>query len=277
MESFFITSTIVCSLIISLAGFSAQAQDAIPVMDIQFRNELESQADDHMRQLVNLMLIRSSNRRAKEAVEDTRSLQEQYRHFLRQTTSTVDLAWMNSQAVPGQLEWVTAASGHLDDYGFARQLSQLYEAQVEPDQKSQLLYDWLVPLDEELFLTSLEAFRQDQKQRQLHYQALRQMQQRRLLQLARLKQSTALHKRRQAQQMGNGLLQNKRFSMTEAERLSLLGKAEESLLGIQKSQLGSDDLILKSQDYSFSKAFLLNRFRQQHLWQSVGSTNLFPR
>jgi hypothetical protein len=262
---------------IALVAVAAKAQDAIPVMDIQLQNELESQADDHMRQLVNLMLIRSSNRRAKEAVEDTRSLQEQYRHFLRQTTSTADLAWMDSQTAQEQLEWVAGASGHLDDYGFARQLSQLYEAQVEPDQKSQLLYDWLVPLDEELFLTSLEAFRQDQKQRQLHYQALRQMQQRRLLQLARLKQSTALHKRRQAQQMGNGLLQHQRFSMTEAERLSLLGKAEESLLGIQKSQLGSDDLILKSQDYSFSKAFLLNRFRQQHLWQSVGSTNLFPR
>jgi hypothetical protein len=269
--------TLFCILTITVLSLSSQAQDAIPVMDIQLQNELENQADDHMRQLVNLMLIRSSSHRAKEAVEGTRSLQEQYRHFLRQTTSTVDLAWMNSQAVPGQLEWVTAASGHLDDYGFARQLSQLYEAQVEPAQKSLLLYDWLVPLDDELVLTSLQAFRQDQRQRKLHYEALRQMQQRRQLQLARLKQSTVLQERRQAQQMGNGLLQNKRFSMTEAERLSLLGKAEESLLGIQKSQLGSDDLILKSQDYSFSKAFLLNRFNQYHLRQSVGITNLFPR
>ena len=268
---------IIFAIVLVAVAISAKAQDAIPVMDIQLQNELENQADDHMRQLVNLILVRSSNRRAKEAVEDTRSLQEQYRHFLRQTTSTAGLTWMDSQVAQEQLEWVTAVSGHLDDYGFARQLSQLYEAQVEPAQKSQLLYDWLVPHDDSQVFTNLQSFMQDQKQRQLHYEALRQMQQRRQLQLARLKQSTVLQERRQAQQMGNVLLQNKRFSMTEAERLSLLGKAEESLLGSQKSQLRSDDLILKGQDYSFSKAFLLNRFRQHHLRQSAGSTNLFLR
>jgi hypothetical protein len=266
-----------CILTITVLSLSSQAQDAIPVTDIQLQNELENQADDHMRQLVNLMLVRSSNRRAKEALEDTRSLQEQYRNFLRQTTSTADLAWMNSEQTQGQLEWVAATSGHLDDYRFARQLFQLYDGQVEPAEKSQLLYDWLVPLDDELVLSSLEAFRQDQRQRQLHYEALRQMQQRRLLQLARLKQSTALQERRQAQQMGNVLLQHQRFSMTEAERLSLLGKAEESFLISQQAQLRADDLMLKSRDYSFSKAFLLNRFHQHHLRQSAGSTNLYVR
>lgn len=259
------------------AYLSSQAQDAIPVMDIQLQNELESQVDDHMRQSGSLMLIRRSNRRAGDAVEDTRSLQEQYRHFLRQTTSTADLAWMDSQAAQAQLEWVAAASGHLDDYRFAHQLSQLYEAQVEPAEKSRLLYDWLVPNDDSQVFPDLQSFMQDQRQLQLHYEALRQMQQRRLLQLARLKQSTASLKEEKGQQITNFLLQDRRFSMTEAERLSLLGKAEESFLSSQHAQLHGDDLMLKSRDYSFSKAFLLNRFHQHHLRQSAGSTNLFAR
>jgi hypothetical protein len=256
---------------------AAHGQITIPVMDMMLQDELKSQADQHLHQSVYLFIWQNQQTTTNEQVEDTRSLQEQYRHFLRQTTSTADLAWMDSQAAHEQLQWVAAASGHLDDYRFTHQLSQLYDARVEPARKSRLLYDWLVPYDDSQVLPDLESFRQDQRQRQLHCEALRQMQQRRQLQLARLKQSKALQERRQAQQIGNVLLQHERFSMTEAERLSLLGEAEESFLISQQAQLQADALIGEISEYSFSKAFLLNRFHQQHLRQSAGSTNLFAR
>ena len=253
------------------------AQDAIPVMDIQLKNELESQAEDHLRQAINLLLIQGRVRRTAEAVEDTRTLQEQYRHFLRQTTSTADLAWMNNEQTQEQLAWVTAADGHLDDYGFARQLAQLHAAQMEPGQKSKLLYEWLIPWDEAQVYGNLSSFRQDQRQRQLHREALRQMQQRRQLQLARWQQMTAASSQEESQELAIQLLKEGRFSMTDAERLQLLTRVEAGFVQSQRAQLKSDALMQNSSDYSISKAYLLNRYHQQHMRQSVGSTQLFSR
>ena len=253
------------------------AQDAIPVMDIQLKNELESQAEDHMQQAINLLLIQGRVRRTTEAVEDTRTLQEQYRHFLRQTTSTANLAWMNNQQTQGQLEWVTAADGHLDDYRFARQLAQLHAAQMEPGQKSQLLYEWLIPWDEAQVYGNLSSFRQDQRQRQLHREALQQMQQRRQLQLARLRQRSAASDQYESQQLSTLLLQQERFSMTEAERLSLLTKLEAGLVQSQKAQIKADELMKKSSTYSFSKSVMLNRLYQEYLRQSVANTMTFTK
>lgn len=268
----------------SVIVFSAisYAQDAIPVTDIQLKNELESQAEDHLRQATNLLLIQGRVRRTTEAVEDTRTLQEQYRHFLRQTTSTANLAWMNNQQTQGQLEWVTAADGHLDDYRFARQLAQLHAAQMEPGQKSQLLYEWLIPWDEAQVYGNLSSFQQDQRQRQLHREALRQMQQRRQLQLARLRQRSASSDQYESQQLSTLLLQQERvstpgFSMTEAERLQLLARVEAGFVQSQRAQLKAEALMQNGTDYSFSKAYLLNRYHLQQLRQSVGSTQLFSK
>ena len=287
---------LIMSLVITVPAIS-YAQDAIPVMDIQLKNELESQAEDQMRQAINLLLIQGRVRRTNEAVEDTRMLQEQYRNFLRQTTSTANLAWMNNQQTQKQLDWVTAADGHLDDYGFAGQLAQLHAAQMEPGQKSQLLYEGLTPFDETQVFTSLEAFNQDQRQRQLHRGSLRQMQQRRQLQLARLKQIRAGSAQQESQELTSQLLRRNRvstpgvatpgvatpgvatpgFSMTEAERLQLLARVEAGFTQSQRAQLKADALMQQSNTYSFSKAYLLNRYHQQHMRQSVGSTQLFSR
>ena len=253
------------------------AQDAIPVTDIQLTNELESQVEDHLRQAINLLLIQGRARRTAETVENTRTLQEQYRHFLRQTTSTANLAWMNSQQTQEQLEWVTAADGHLNDYRFAGQLAQLHAAQMEPGQKSQLLYEWLTPSDKTRVFTNLSSFRQDQRQRQLHREALRQMQQRRQLQLARLAQTSMASSQEESQELAIQLLRRNHFSMTEAERLSLLTRLEAGFVESQQAQIKAEALMQKSSDYSFSKAYLLNRFYLQHLRQRVANTMNFKK
>ncbi len=266
------TLTLLTAMLFSACMY---AQEAIPVMDIQLKNELEGQADDHMQQFVNLFLTHDRVRKAGESVEQTRALQEQYRHFLRQTSSTAPLSWMDSQSELEPLTWVAAADGHLDDYRFAHQLSRLYAAQAEPGPKSQLLYEWLVPFDDTMVFTGLAAFREDQRQRELHRQALRQMQQRRQLQLARWQQIRAASSQQEAQQLAALLLQPYRFSMTEAERLSLLTRLEAGFLQSQQAQLQADALISKSRKYSFSKALFINSYTQQMSRQATAETTLF--
>ena len=65
--------------------------------------------------------------------------------------------------------------------------------------------------------------------------------------------------------------------MTEAERLSLLTRLEAGFVQSQRAQLKADALMQKSRDYSFSKAFMLNRYHQQHLRQRVANTMNFKK
>ena len=170
---------------------------------------------------------------------------------------------------------VTTASGHLNDYTFASNLDKVYHQQAEPLEKSQLLYEQLIPYNEGILFTHLAPFEAYQKARSLNVSALEEMGQRRKLQLANAYQQLAQSKIEKAKELRILLTTNSQFSMTEAERLEIITRMQQYLQEGQQFKVKVDQLIQQSAKPAFSKSQVLNSFKLNQQRKVLGDTELF--
>jgi hypothetical protein len=155
------------------------------------------------------------------------------------------------------------AASHLQDYDFAQSLAQLYASQLEPAEKSQLLYELLLPYDPFLDFDALSAFKADQQQRKLDLAALQEMSRWRRLQLfesARLFSQGSVEK---ARQMDVFLNRNELFSMSEQERLQLLRAMQAYYQSSLAHSTKADALLQKVATPGFNKAQLIGEYERR--------------
>ncbi len=261
-------------------GYQTSAQQVIPVMDNLLKKSIDNNMKTNLEQALLLDVIRRQVKNTKEKVEAIEKLQYDYQEFLRQTTSTARLALSDAgieQEASGQ---VSTSSGHLSDYTFAKNLSEVYHEQAEPVVKSQMLYDQLIPYDENrsggtIIFTQLSSFEAYQKARSLNVMALEEMSQQRKIQLANAYQQLAQGKVEKADELRTMLTTDQRFSMTEAERLETIKRMQDYLLGSKQLKLKADQLIRQSVKPSFQKAQVINSFKLEQERKVLSGTTLF--
>ena len=262
-------------LIACWLAYPVLAQKVTPVEDKMLRDSISENAKHNRNQAGLLLLIKGQTKDTKEEVEATDQLQYDYRAFLRQTTSTASLSMMNSEMQQEAAAQVINASEALGAYSFAANINQLYQQQTDPMQKSQALYEQLIPYDETLVFTNLTAFAEDQQARQLNVKALQEMSNRRKLQLASTYQQLAQQKIEKAEELRILLTNNGQFSMTEAERLATVSRMQDYLLSSQKLKAKADDLIRQASKPSFAKAAVINHFQKRQERKVLATTPLF--
>ncbi|WPP51846.1 hypothetical protein [Catalinimonas niigatensis] len=262
-------------VIVLIFSSQLQAQQMIPVMDNLLKESLDDHMKTNLKQSALLEAIREETEDTKENVEATEYLQYNYREFLKQTTSTAALMLSEAgqeQLVTGQ---VVSSSNHLDDYTFAAQLDELYHEQTEPIEKSQILHDMLVPYNEHVIFTQLAPFEAYQKEKSLHVIALKEMSQRRKLQLAIAWQLLAQTKTEQAEELRTLLNTDQIFSMTEAERLEMISRMQDHLLEAKQLKAKADELIKKASTPSFQKQQVVNAYKLKQERESLSETPLY--
>ena len=262
-------------LIACWLAYPILAQKVTPVEDKMLRDSIGENAKHNRNQAGLLLLIKSQTKDTKEEVEATQQLQYDYRAFLKQTTSTASLSMMNSEMQQEAAGQVINASGALGAYSFAANLHEVYQQQTDPMQKSQALYEQLIPYDETLVFTNLTALEDDQQARQLNLEALQEMSKRRKLQLASAYQQLAGQKIKKAEELRMLLTTNQAFSMTEAERLSTVSRMQDYLLSSQKLKAKADDLIRQASKPSFTKSAVINHFQKRQERKVLATTPLF--
>ena len=142
-------------------------------------------------------------------------------------------------------------------------------------QKSQALYEQLIPYDETLVFTDLTAFAEDQQARQLNLEALQEMSNRRKLQLASAYQQLSEQKIEKAEELRKLFISDERFSMTEAERLATVSRMQDYLLSSQKLKAKADDMIRQASKPSFTKSAVINHFQKRQERKVLAGTPLF--
>ena len=219
-------------LLLSAIAFSStgQAQQVIPVVDKMLRDSIGENATRNGKQAGHLTFIRRMTKNTRDEVSATQRLQYDYRAFLKQTGSTTSLEVSNAQTEQQAVGLAIGTSNQLDAYSFAANLNQVYQAQQVPMEKSQVLYEQLIPYDETLVFTHLSSFNTYRQARQGNVTAVEEMSQRRKLQLAKTYQQFAEQKIAKAAELRMLLASNQRFSMTEAERLETLRRMHDYLL-----------------------------------------------
>ena len=251
------------------------AQQGLPVMDLMLKDSIGENATRNGKQAGLLTVIRRMTKNTKDDVEATQQLQSSYREFLKQTGSTASLALMDNEAEREGVGQVANASGRLGAYSFADDLYEVYQQQAEPMDKSQALYERLIPFDETLVFTDLSSLEAYRKARQLNVTALEEMSQRRKLQLAQAYRQFAQRAIEKVSELQELLTGDEQFSMTEAERLETLGRMQDYLLRSQQLQAKADELIGQTVTPSFQKGQALNAFRQQQERKVLADTPLF--
>jgi len=246
-------------------------------MDILLKNSTDENLQTNLGQAGLLEVIRMEAEEIKKIVEATEKLQYEYQQFLRQTTSTANLALSDTENEQEVIKQVAASSGHLNGYSFANHLYKVYHQKTEPLAKSLLLYEQLIPYNESYIFTQLSSFEDYQKARSLNVAALKEMSQRRKLQLANAHQQFAQSKIEKADELRTLLTTNRQFSMTEAERLETIKRMQEYLQRSQQMKVKADQLIQQSARPSFSKAQVLNSFKLSEERKVMSSTPLFLR
>ncbi len=256
-------------------GHQTHAQIKVPVMDNLLKKSIEDNMKINLQQGGILEVIRMATEETKEKVEATEKLQYDYQQFLRQTTSTANLALSNAENENEVIGQVVASSRHLNDYSFANHLYKVFYQQTEPLAKSQLLYEQLIPYNETYIFTQLAPFKEYHKARSLNVSAVEEMIQRRKLQLANANRQLAQSKIEKASELQELLTTNQAFSMTEAERLEIIKRMQEYLQHSQQLKVKADQLIQQSAKPSFSKAQVLNSFKLSQKRKVLSHTPLF--
>ena len=262
-------------LIACWLAYPVLAQKVTPVEDKMLRDSIGENAKHNRNQAGLLLLIKGQTKDTKEEIKATQQLQYDYRAFLKQTTSTASLSMMNSETEQEVALQVVSASQALGAYSFAANINQLYQSQTDPMQKSQALYEQLIPYDETLVFTNLTALEDDQQARQLNLEALQEMSNRRKLQLASAYQQLAQQKIEKAEELRMLLTTNQTFSMTEAERLTIVSQIQNYLLSSQKLKTKADGLIRQASKPYFAKAAAINHFQKQQERKVLADTPLF--
>jgi len=244
-------------------------------MDNLLKNSIDDNLQKNLQQGGLLEAIQIVTEETKEKVEAIERLQYDYQEFLRQTTSTANLALSNVENEQEVIRQVVASSRHLNGYSFANHLYKLYHQQTEPLEKSQLLHEQLIPYNDTYIFTQLSSFEGYQKARNLNVAALEEMGQRRKLQLANAYQQLAQSKIGKASELEKLLTTDQAFSMTEAERLETIKRMQEYLQRSQQLKVKADQLIQQSAKSAFSKAQVLNSFKLREERKVISSTPLF--
>ena len=264
-------------LLFSAIAFSStgQAQQVIPVVDKMLRDSIGENATRNGKQAGHLTFIRRMTKNTRDEVSATQRLQYDYRAFLKQTGSTTSLEVSNAQTEQQAVGLAIGTSNQLDAYSFAANLNQVYQAQQVPMEKSQVLYEQLIPYDETLVFTDLSSFEDYRQARQGNVTVIEEMSQRRKLQLAKTYQQFAQQKITKAAELRMLLTSDQQFSMTEAERLETLRKMQDYLLSSQQLKTKADALMQKTTRPSFQKKQALDAFRKAQERQGLAETPLF--
>jgi hypothetical protein len=258
-------------LLCSTSGIYAQ----IAVTDQMLIDEISEHTNKHIQQAALLESISKLHEQIKDTVEATLELQLRYQLHLRQTASTAFLTLFDMEKQAASVGEVENAASHLQDYDFAQSLARLYTAQLEPAEKSQLLYELLLPYDPYLDFDALSAFKADQQQRKLDLAALQEMSRWRRLQLfesARLFSQGSVEK---ARQMDVFLNRNELFSMSEQERLQLLRAMQAYYQSSLARSTQADELLQKVATHGFYKAQLIGEYERRLERKNLALTPIF--
>ena len=257
-------------LTISLANLYAQGP--IPVVDKMLKDSINENLDRNTDQFGLLDIIRRQTKNTRDEVADTRKLQYNYWAFLQQTTSTAALTVSDATADQEAAGQVISTAQHLGDYSFATDLSEVFQAQAEPMQKSQALYERLIPYDENLVFTELASWETYQKVRQRNVTALEEMSARRQLQLAKTYQHLANSKIEKAAELRVLLTTDRQFSMTERERLEILAQMQRALQESQQLRSQADQLMQQVTQTPLTKTRALHAYEKQQERNTMAST-----
>jgi hypothetical protein len=267
-----------CSLVLltsCLLAHSGQAQQVIPVVDKMLKDSIGENATRNGKQAGHLTFIRRMTKNTRDDVAATQRLQYNYRAFLKQTGSTTSLEVSNAQTEQQAVGLATGTSDQLDAYSFAGNLSQVYDEERLPMEKSQAMYEQLIPYDEMLVFTELSSFEVYRQAWQGNVTAIEEMSQRRKLQLAKTYQQFAEQKVTKAAELRVLLTSEERFSMTEAERLEILRRMQDYLLSSQQLKIKADALMQQTSRPPFQKKQALDAFRRAQERQVLAGTPLF--
>ena len=255
--------------------YSGYAQQVIPVEDKMLRDSIGENATRNGKQAGFLTIIRRMTRNTKDDVAATRRLQYGYRNFLKQTASTASLKVSDVQAEQQTVGLAVSTANQLGAYSFAANLHQVYQKERLPMEKSQVLYEQLIPYEEGLVFTELSSLTSYRQAWQGNVTALEEMSNRRKLQLAKTYQQFAEQKVAKAAELQALLTSNQRFSMTEAERLETLRRMQDYLLSSQQLKARADALMQQTTRPSFQKQQTLESFRKAQERKVLAGTPLF--
>ncbi|MEQ9442156.1 MAG: hypothetical protein RIG62_24155 [Cyclobacteriaceae bacterium] len=262
-------------LLLFLFTRAGWTQQVLPVQDRMLADTIAENASRNTQQAGYLTLISQLTQNTRDEVEATRELQYEYQDHLRQTQSTAGLTVSDQQSPQQSLSRVMVSADHLQDYRFAQPLSQAYRAVEEPIQKSQKLYDQLVPYKNTQVFTDLSSFTSFQQEQLQNRIVLEEMSSRRRVQLAQLFRQLAQSKIIQSEELQRRLTQDRAFSMTEAQRLEMLCRMQQYLGESQQLSTQADALLGQVSRPSRAKAHALNRFEQAQIRSVLAATPLF--
>ncbi len=255
--------------------YSGHAQQVIPVEDKMLRDSIGENATRNGKQAGYLTFIRRMTRNTKNDVAATQRLQYGYRNFLKQTGSTASLKLSAAQTERQTVGLAVSTANQLGAYSFAANLNQVYQEERLPMEKSQALYEQLIPYEEGLAFTELSSLNSYRQARQGNVTALEEMSNRRKLQLAKTYQQFADQKITKAAELRALLTSDKRFSMTEAERLETLHRMQDYLLSSQQLKTKADELMQQTTRPPFQKKQTLESFRKAQERKVLAGTPLF--
>ncbi|MEK6481650.1 hypothetical protein WJR50_29165 [Catalinimonas sp. 4WD22] len=258
-------------ILIPTHGLLAQ----ISVSDHLLQDEIAEQLNHDTKQAAILGLIQQLTEQSLDTVSATHQLQALYQEFLKQTASTAQFRVSELDEERDNALQIIQASSQLTGYSFANNLAEIYHAQLEPAQKSQLLYEELIPYDESLMLTEPSSFDVDQKQRKLNQLALKEMSDKRKLLLAKTYQDLAESKLKNAQELQLLLQRDEVFSMTEQQRLKTIKRMQEYFQSSSKLKTKADQWVQKAASNSFSKAYSVQVFEHQLERKILEKSTLF--
>jgi hypothetical protein len=258
-----------------LSTYGTYAQKPLPVADKMLRDSIGENLNRNLEQLGLLEVIRRQTKATQEEVAATQKLQEDYQTFLRQTATTAGLGISDLSTEQQAVLEAMQTGQHLSDYSFAAELHQVYQTPAEPMEKSEVLYQYLVPYDEQILFTDLATWKGYQKAWQQNILALREMSDRRKLQLAQGYRQLAQRKIEKAAELRMLLTTAERFSMTERERLEMLTQMQQALQESQALTNQADELIQHSARPSWTKAQAVKAYQHQQARKVLATTLLY--
>lgn len=250
-------------------------QAQISVSDNLLQDEIAEQLNHDTKQAAILGLIQQLTEQSLDTVFATYQLQALYQEFLKQTASTASLRISSLDEERDNTLQIIQASSQLSEYSFANNLAKIYQAQLEPAQKSHLLFEELIPYDESLMLADLSSFEADQKQRKLHQLALKEMRDKRNLLLAKTYQDLAESKLQKARELQLLLQRDEVFSMTEQQRLETIKRMQGYFNSSLMLKTKADQLVQKAASTSFSKAYSIQVLEHQMERKILEKSTLF--
>jgi hypothetical protein len=217
------------------------------------------------------------SRQIEQTVSDIHTLQDDYQDFLRQAESVQDLRWADLVASQSQaLSLETRMDAYVPAYENIATLKQAYQT-LEGVGGALQMYQQLDGFGSDTQLpASVAVLHQQLEDLAVNRAAFDEMPYKKKLQVALSYNQVAEDLLEKAQELGQALLINERFSMTEGERLSSIKQADDYILQSMDLKLESDQLVLDVMEAAKeSKAGPLKQYEQQLERQVLAATPLF--